>query len=302
MNNRKISKQEQTKNTFSYKWKKEDTYQSENFLNDWQNWLFEKYFDGDKSKLDNLLSNGSYEKKILDAGCGAGQSSLLLFGERINNHNFFGVDISDSINVAKENFKKSDIKGNFIQTDLNNIPSYIGNFDIIFSEGVIHHTNSVKDSIINLSKRLTKNGIFMFYVYSKKAPLREFSDDHIRDHISSMNNDEAWEELKSLTKFGKLIGDLNINIDIEDDIRVLDIKKGKYNLQRLFYYKFCKAFYNPEYSLDELNHINFDWFRPQNCHRHTPEELRSFCNEANLIINKLKVEDSGITVIAQKKF
>lgn len=301
MSEEKISSQEQTKNTFSYKWKKEDTYQSEIFLKDWQNWLFEKYFDGDKRKLDNLLSNGKPIKKILDAGCGAGQSSLLLFGERINNHNFYGIDISDSINVAKERFRKENIKANFIQSDLNDIPYEIGNFDIIFSEGVIHHTNSVKNSIINLSKRLNKNGEFLFYVYSKKAPLREFSDDHIRDHISSMNNNEAWEELKSLTKLGKTLGDLNLTVDIEDDIRVLDIKKGKYNLQRLFYYKFCKAFYNPEYTLDEMNHINFDWFRPHNCHRHTPEELKDFCNLANLIIERLNVEDSGITIIARKK-
>ena len=293
--------QEQTKDTFSYKWKKRSTYESENFLKDWQNWLFEKYFDGDQNKLDDLLENGLVKKKILDAGCGSGTSSLLLFGERLNDHNFFGVDISDAVDVAKKKFNEANIKGEFFKTDLNNIPENKGNFDLIFSEGVLHHTDNVKDALVNLSKRLNNNGLFLFYVYAKKAPLREFADDHIREQIASMNNDEAWEELKSLSKFGKLIGDLNINIDIEEDIKVLGIKKGSYSLQRLLYYKFFKAFYHEKYSLEELNHINFDWYRPQNCFRHTPDEIKYYCNLANLSIKRLHIEESGITVIARKK-
>ena len=75
----------------------------------------------------------------------------------------------------------------------------------------------------------------MFYVYVKKAPVREYTDDLIREEISSMDNSEAWEALIPLTKLGKRLGELNIEIQIDDDIPYLGIKKGKINLQNLFY-------------------------------------------------------------------
>ena len=59
-------------------------------------------------------------------------------------------------------------------------------------------------------------------------------------------------------------------------------------------------FYRPEFSLEEMNHINFDWFRPLNCHRHTKEEIMKFCHNANLEIEHLNVQESGITVVARK--
>lgn len=103
-----------------------------------------------------------------------------------------------------------------------------------------------------------------------------------------------------LTKLGKSLGELNIEIDIEGDIPLLGITKGRHNLQRLLYYKVCKAYYRSNYSLDEMNHINFDWFRPLNCHRHTPDEVMEYCRKAKLTIERLHVEESGITVIARK--
>ena len=171
---------------------------------------------------------------------------------------------------------------------------------MIFSEGVLHHTDSVEKAIGQLAQRLKEGGKFLFYVYVKKAPIREFTDDHVRAAISSMDNDDAWKALESLTRLGKTLGDLNIEIQIDEAIPFLGIEKGKHNLQRLFYYKICKAYYRPDYSIDEMNHINFDWFRPQNCFRHTPEEVDAFCTRAGLTIERLHVEESGITVIATK--
>jgi arsenite methyltransferase len=176
----------------------------------------------------------------------------------------------------------------------------LGQFDIIFSEGVLHHTDSVEQSIKALSQRLNKGGKFLFYVYVKKAPIREYTDDLIRDFLAPLGNEEAWQALEALTKLGKTLGELNIEIDVEEDIPYLGIEKGRYNLQRLFYYKICKAYYRPDYNIDEMNHINFDWFRPQNCYRHSPEEVQVFCSKAGLVMERLHVSESGITVIAVK--
>lgn len=300
MTDKTSQSQRQTEETFGFKWKKRDTYESPAVQQEWKRWLFEKYFDGDHSRLDQLLVSDHGPKHILDAGCGSGGSGLLLFGDHLKQHHYLGVDISEAAKVAEQRFAERGLPARFEQCDLNSIPEHYGPFDVIFSEGVLHHTDSVEKAIGQLSRRLKEGGKFLFYVYVKKAPIREFTDDHVRASISSMDNEEAWKALESLTRLGKTLGDLNIEIEIDEAIPFLGIEKGKHNLQRLFYYKICKAYYRPDYSIDEMNHINFDWFRPQNCFRHTPEEVETFCSRAGLTIERLHVEESGITVIARK--
>lgn len=164
----------------------------------------------------------------------------------------------------------------------------------------MHHTDSTKNAIINLSKLLVDNGYFMFYVYAKKSPIREFTDDYIREYFKDKSNEETWEELRKLTKFGKMLGDLHITLQVEDDIPYLGIKKGDIDLQRFFYWYIFKCFYKFDYTLEEMNHINFDWYRPLNCHRQTPDEVRQWCEEAGLNIERMHVEEAGITVVAKK--
>jgi arsenite methyltransferase len=299
MKNNTSDSQQQTEDTFGFKWKKRDTYESPAVQNEVHRWLLEKYFDGKTKGLDDLLSAGG-RKSILDAGCGSGVSALIFFGDRLKHHDYLGADISEAVFVAKERFNERGISARFVKSDLNSIPEQYGTFDIIFSEGVLHHTNSVEKAIYELSKRLNKDGKFLFYVYVKKAPVREYTDDLIREAISPLSNEEAWNALEPLSKLGKVLGDLNVEIEVEEDIPYLGIKKGKHNLQRLFYYKICKAYYRPDYSIDEMNHINFDWFRPANCYRHTPEEISEYCMKAGLVIERLHVEESGVTVIASK--
>jgi arsenite methyltransferase len=298
MANPQSENQVQTSETFGFKWKKRDTYESPAMQQEWRRWLFEKYFDNDPSRLTALLQTSGGRMSILDAGCGSGGSGLLLFGEHLRDHDYVGVDISDAVQVARERFTERGIPARFEQADLNSIPESLGQFDIIFSEGVIHHTDSVSAAIARLARRLRPAGRFMFYVYSRKAPLREYADDLIRDAIANMDNEEAWQALEPLTKLGKALGDLKVEVEIDEDIPYLGIEKGRHDLQRLFYYKFCKAYYRPEYSIDEMNHINFDWYRPKNCHRHTPDEIAGFCASAGLQIERLHAEESGITVVA----
>jgi arsenite methyltransferase len=147
-----------------------DTYESAAVQAEWRRWLFEKYFDNDENMLRGLLG-GDGKKRILDAGCGSGVSGLLLFGDYLNDHDYVGVDISDAVVVAQQRFKERGLSGRFVQSDLNSIPQDYGKFDIIFSEGVLHHTDSVASSISTLSRRLKDGGRFLFYVYIKKLPL-----------------------------------------------------------------------------------------------------------------------------------
>ena len=69
--------------------------------------------------------------------------------------------------------------------------------------------------------------------------------------------------MKNLTKLGIELGKLDIEINVPENIKTLDIPAGKINLQRLFYWYFCKAFYDPNLTFDEMHHINFDWYAPK---------------------------------------
>jgi hypothetical protein len=68
----------------------------------------------------------------------------------------------------------------------------------------------------------------------------------------------------------------------------------------LFYWYVIKAYYRPEFSFDEMNHTNFDWFRPLNCQRQTPEEVQQWCEEANLKVERMHAEEAGMYVVATK--
>ncbi len=104
-----------------------------------------------------------------------------------------------------------------------------------------------------------------------------------------------------LTKPGAVLGQLDLEIDVPEPIDLLGIPAGRINLQRLFYWHIFKAVYRPEFDLEELNHINFDWYAPANAHRQTPEQVREWCAAADMRTEREVVEEAGITIIARKQ-
>lgn len=289
--------QSQTSECFGFKWQKRDTFESGAVLNKAHEWLVSRY--GDVVNTPWWSEMGE-QPVLLDAGCGAGLSALELFGKGLKSVNYLGVDISQSIDVAKTRFREREQAGAFVQASLDNLPFAENSVDVVFSEGVLHHTDSTRQALLSLAKLLKKGGRFLFYVYKKKGPIREFTDDIVRHKLQGLSPEEAWEKLIPLTKLGKLLGELDIEIEVPENIDLLEIPKGKINLQRLFYWHVFKAFYRNDFDLQEMNHVNFDWFFPANAHRQTPEEVRQWCAEASLEIEREVVEDAGITVIARK--
>lgn len=290
--------QTQTDEAFGFKWAKRDTYESEASKTNMRRWLIERYCENDPGRLLNWLAEG--RKIILDAGCGAGFSGLLLFGETLRDHDYLGVDISSAVDVARERFREINMPGDFIRADISKLDIPESSVDLVFSEGVLHHTDSTERTLKHLAKKLVSGGRFLFYVYRKKALIREFTDDAIRDALRPLTDEEAWEALKPLTHLGIVLGKLGQEIDIAEPVPFLGIEAGKLDVQRFFYWNVCKAYYRPELSFDEMNHINFDWFRPLNCQRHTPEQIRTWCSEAGLEIEHMNIQEAGITVVSRR--
>ncbi len=291
--------QSQTCQSFGFKWARRDSYESPAVNEKTRKWLLDRYCAGDAS-LPSKWLEGS-RKLILDAGCGSGFSALLLFGDLINAHDYLGVDISDATEVAKVRFAERNLQADFLQCDLMNLPIPDGSVDLIFSEGVLHHTDNPEQAVHSLACKMKPGGRFLFYVYAKKAVIREYTDDYVRHQLQFMTNEEAWEALKPLTQLGIALGKLNASITIPQGIPFLGIKEGNYDLQRFFYWNICKMFYRPDWTMEEMNHINFDWFRPLNCHRQTPEDVARWVAESGLLLERIATEEAGITVVARKQ-
>jgi SAM-dependent methyltransferase len=290
--------QRQTESSFSYKWQKR-IYDSPQVHATSQQWLLKRYGFESVIEMRNFFGNS---RRILDAGCGSGFSTSLWIDPLWRNEGkaeWYGMDISAGIDVAQE--RLGSIPGaHFIQADILNLPFAENTFDIIFVEGVLHHTPSTEKALKSLLSVLEPGGEVMFYVYRKKSPIREFTDDYIRDVISSLPPEKAWDMLSPLTKLGQSLSELNIEIDIPEDIPYLGIKAGRYDVQRLIYWHFAKLFWNDKFPFEVNNHVNFDWYHPKYAHRHTEDEIRRWCSEANLSVTRFDVEESGFTVRAIK--
>ncbi len=290
--------QTQTAEAFGYKWHQIDSFESEPALRRTREWLVERY--GDAGTADWWGEYGD-DPVLLDAGCGAAVSSIALFGSRLQQVRFVAADISSAVDVAVQRCSKRGVAAAFLQDDLTTLPFEPGSIDVVFSEGVLHHTDSTRNALQRIATLLSPGGRFLFYVYRKKGPIREFTDDYIRNLLQGMRPDEAWKAVEPLTKLGVALGELGVEVEVPDDIELLEIPAGRYDVQRLFYWHVAKAFHHPDLSFDELNHINYDWYAPANAHRQTPEEVREWCAEAGLEIERERIEEAGITVVARRR-
>ncbi|MDL2279099.1 class I SAM-dependent methyltransferase [Desulfovibrio sp. OttesenSCG-928-G11] len=288
------AEQAQSCDIFGFKWQRRDTFESPKSLARNKQWSFERY-GNPRSVLDRFANTPI----LLDAGCGAAMSTLEYWGESLKNIHYIGVDISEAVQVAKS--RMSAHEPVFIRDDITALPFPHQSVDIIYSSGVLHHTDNTRNAMASLVPFLREGGCFIFYVYRKKGPIREFVDDCLREKLAALSPEKGWQALKPLTDLGMQLGKIDAEIHFPEGFPLLDIPPGSMPLQRFFYWHVAKAFYHEDLTFDEMHHINFDWYAPQNAHRQTPEEVSSWCEELGLNIERMHVEEAGISVVACRK-
>lgn len=236
----------------------------------------------------------SAKKRVLDAGCGNGRVTALLrkFSDPVTTQ-IVGIDLT-AADIAKENLANYRNVEFFSKNLLDDLTG-LGNFDFIYCQEVLHHTGDPRRGFDNLVKILEPSGEIAIYVYKRKAPAREFVDDYIREKIAGMEYEKAMEHCRQITELGRVLSLQKINLNIPA-VELLEIPAGEYDLQRFFYHFFTKCFWNNEFTFEDNAVINYDWYHPQNCTRHTVEEIRSWFLENNLTINHEHVDFYGITI------
>src|SRR5436190_2319234 len=195
--------QAETRDAFGFKWAKRDTYDSEGARARMERWLLERY--GFPS-LTAWAAHFEALGPVLDMGCGAGFSSgtwLTSPGWK-GDGMWVGVDVSSAVDVARTRI--GSIPGtHFVQADALDLPFADGTFGAVFSEGVLHHTPSTRGALLSAARVLASGGEISFYVYRQKGAAREFTDDYIREAIRDLNDEDAWEAMRGLTRLGQAL-------------------------------------------------------------------------------------------------
>ncbi|MFW5607388.1 MAG: class I SAM-dependent methyltransferase [Campylobacter hyointestinalis] len=280
--------QQHTNEAFSEKWTEyENTKEKEKFYNMQKEWYLKLYGFKNENELAKFLQTKKY---IFDAGCGLGYKAKW-FADLSPKSIVIGMDFSDACRIAAKNYK--DIKNlYFIKGDIADVPFKDASIDYVSCDQVIMHTEVPENTFKELA-RITKSGggEFACYVYAKKALPRELLDDYFRIETKNLSNEQLWEMSRQLTKLGKRLSELNIEIDIPD-IPLLGIKGGKQDIQRFIYWNFLKCFWNEEQGRENSDMINFDWYSPSNAKRYSEEDYKKMINENNLIIKYFHIEEA----------
>jgi ubiquinone/menaquinone biosynthesis C-methylase UbiE len=140
----------------------------------WKDFKKEEYFKQTVNTLKERLDKNNISVKgigvVLDDGCGGGRYTMAL--KALGVKKITGIDISqNSVNLAQKMspFKKSEV--NFIQGSVLKLPFKNNSFDFVFSNGVLHHTESTEKGLSELYRVLKPGGQSWLYLYGGKGSL-----------------------------------------------------------------------------------------------------------------------------------
>ncbi len=150
-----INKNKKTKASFAFEWSFLDTKKQDKLwhydLTELKPLLFEE-FDEKEAFFQN--------KKIIDVGCGHGllTSNLAQMGTLA-----VGVELGKAVEQAYE--RNQTPNAIYIQADLQFLPFADNEFDILYSSGVIHHTNNTELSLSLITSLLKPQGKLSIWLY-----------------------------------------------------------------------------------------------------------------------------------------
>jgi SAM-dependent methyltransferase len=273
------SNQEQTEKIFTDKWDKSSKIKDIKKLYDFQyDWFYRLYGFKNEKEVASFLKD---KKIILDAGCGLGYKAAW-FASLAPDSIVIGMDISESVNIAAEEFKHLPNLF-FVQGDIANTKIISNIIDFVICDQVIMHTENPERTFMHLSDILKPGGEFGCYVYAKKALPRELIDDYFRKSTHDISKEDMWLFSEQLTELGKRLSELKVEFE-SPDIPLIGIKGGKYDIQRFIYWNFLKCFWKEDWGYDLSRITNYDWYAPSNAKRYSKSEFLDLIDSNNLNI------------------
>lgn len=143
-----------TQASFGYEWTHFSDWTASGATN------FQDYFSG--IDLQTLRT-----ARVLDAGCGMGRHARQLAASC---GHLIAVDFSRAIDAAARNVSELP-NVTPIQADLTALPVADGQFDFVYSMGVVHHLADTEEAVNGLVRKLKPGGRLRLYLYWKRQGL-----------------------------------------------------------------------------------------------------------------------------------
>jgi ubiquinone/menaquinone biosynthesis C-methylase UbiE len=147
----------------------------------------------------NAIDLGNIRKqKALDAGCGGGRYTVAL--KEIGFNDVVGVDFSEkNIVTANHRIRTRQISGiEFKEGNVLDLPFPEESFDFVFSNGVIHHTESVEKGISEINRVLKRGGLGWLYIMERPGGLHWDMVEVLRNLMRPVNKAYARVMLEML--------------------------------------------------------------------------------------------------------
>ncbi len=106
-------------------------------------------------------------KRVLEIGCGLGADAAEFAKHGAE---YVGIDLSkESVALAQQRFAVMGLKGQFFVEDASNDLTKYGQFDLVYSCGVLHHYPDISGILENIHAILKPDGDLRFMVYAKDS-------------------------------------------------------------------------------------------------------------------------------------
>lgn len=234
-------------------------------------------------KLDEEIPMGS---NILEAGCGTGQMSIALsrYARQI-----YGIDLSKgSLIEAKQFINSNDIKSvHLFRMNIFKLFFEENTFDVIISNGVLHHTYNPKLAFSKLVRVLKPGGIIVIGLYHRYGRIIQ----KIRQSLIK-NFGDSFKFLDK--RFREKISDKKKYAWFLDQYKNPSETTHTY-LEVLNWFKVE--------NIEFLSSIPFD-FNPENKlfqKREAKNRFEIFLNEISLAFNLRQISEGGFFVMIGKK-
>ncbi len=182
-------------------------------MSDWNSNQYMKFAKERTQPSKDLISrlDEINPKRVLDLGCGPGNSTIAL-KNRFKDAEIIGVDASENmLEKAKSEHPQIRFEKCFLPNGLNDID---GKFDLIFSNACIHWIPEQRELLSECAKKLNENGTLAVQIpFIQDAPFYK---------ILYKLVDEKWTKLNKIKNFHNLmpeeyydlLGELGFDFDI----------------------------------------------------------------------------------------